>query len=135
MIRFAPALLALALVACVEEGPPPALTGKSWSAIEIGGASPAGAAPTLTIADGRVSGTGGCNTYGGEAQINGAAVKFLGLIATEMACTDAEAMETEQAFMDALSATARAEISEGELTFFSKDGEALVRFTATPTPS
>jgi heat shock protein HslJ len=135
MRRFAFALAALTLTACAEEATPPALIGKGWSAIEIGGAPPAGPAPTLSIADGRVSGSGGCNSYSGEAQVKGASVKFLGVAMTEMACLDAAVMETEQVFMEALNATARAEYSEGELTFLSKDGEALVRFTQSPAPS
>lgn len=54
-------------------------------------------------ADGRVSGTGGCNRIGGSATVTGPAISFGRLISTQMACTPA-AMNQEQKFLAALEA-------------------------------
>lgn len=53
-------------------------------------------------ADGRISGSGGCNRIMGKATINGSAITFGPIASTRMACVPA-AMDQEQKFITALS--------------------------------
>lgn len=55
----------------------------------------------LELADGQVSGSGGCNRVGGTASMDGAALSFGDLFSTEMACAPA-IMDQEAKFLDAL---------------------------------
>lgn len=52
-------------------------------------------------ADGKVSGSGGCNRMMGKAQISGDTISFGAIASTQMACTPA-AMSQERKFFDAL---------------------------------
>jgi len=56
----------------------------------------------LVIApDGKVSGSGGCNSMGGSATIRGKSIRFGQIVSTMKACTPA-AMNQERKFFDAL---------------------------------
>ncbi len=104
MTRIAVALLATALVglsasAAEHKG----LAGTNWQLLQLG---PNGAMsenlPTLSFsADGKVSGSGGCNTFSGPVTISGMAIKFGPLAATKKACSE-EANAQEAAYLKAL---------------------------------
>ena len=79
------------------------LAGTSWQLLQLG---PNGALsenlPTLTFStDGKVSGSGGCNTFSGTATISGMAIKFGALAATKKACSE-EVNAQETAYLKAL---------------------------------
>ncbi len=124
----------LALAACAQPPAPVALTGRTWTAVEIGGeAVPAAIAEpmTLLIEADKVSGFAGCNRFGAAAAITGAKVQFLQLVATKMACMGEGVMAAEGAYLEALGATAGASLdAQGRLVLLSADGEALAVFSS-----
>src|SRR5262245_38427078 len=79
------------------------LDGTSWQLLGLGATGALeGSQPTLTIgADGKVSGSGGCNTYTGAVTTSGMAIKFTGLAATKKSCTD-ELNAQEATYLKAL---------------------------------
>jgi len=105
------------------------LEGPTWRLAEVGGrpvpASEAGSRPHIRLtADGRkLQGSAGCNRMMGTYELNGTSLKFGPIMTTKMACP---AMETEQAFLNALDSTVRYEINGSSLTLYGPD-EALAR--------
>ena len=93
------AALAGGAVAAEHKG----LDGTSWQLLGLGpNGAIEGAQPTLTIgADGKVSGSGGCNTYTGAVTTSGMVIKFTGLAATKKACSD-EINAQEATYLKAL---------------------------------
>jgi heat shock protein HslJ len=113
--------------------PAAALEGTEWRLADIGGQpSPAGADSTrhpgfTLLAEGRkVQGSAGCNRMTGTYQLDGQKLKFGPLATTRMACP---AMETETAFLKALEATTRYEVSGSSLTLYGAD-TAVARLEA-----
>ncbi|MGI4874169.1 MAG: META domain-containing protein [Janthinobacterium lividum] len=83
-------------------------------------------------ADTTAEGHGGCNSFGGKAQLNDAQVSFPKLRNTRMACDD---MPTETAFMQALAATHYYRISGNTLFLYAdaqSTGTALAQLEAVP---
>ena len=121
----------------VPAAPAAALEGTEWQLVDIGGQpAPAGADtmrhPGFTlIAEGRkVHGSAGCNRMKGTYQLDGEKLKFGPLATTRMACP---AMQTETAFLKALEATTRYEISGSSLTLYGAD-TAVARLEAMGKP-
>jgi heat shock protein HslJ len=86
---------------------------------------------TLTFGeDGIVSGSGGCNSLGGEYEVNNQTITFSNVTSTLMAC-DEPRMAQEGAVTQVLSSTAEFEIDGNTLTIVG-DGIALV-LTSVPT--
>ena len=79
---------------------------------------------TIAFEDGQVSGSSGCNSYGGEYQISGKNIEFGMLISTLMAC-DEPIMEQESSFMQMLGDAHRFELVDGQLQIFWSNHEAL----------
>lgn len=79
----------------------------SWLVEDIDGRGVIDNLQTVLVVggDGQVSGTGGCNSIGGKARIDGVAIHFGDLFSTEMACAPA-VMDQEGKFLDALSRAA-----------------------------
>lgn len=89
------------------------LAGTSWSVININNGRQAvvgiEAESTLTMvfdAEGRVSGSTGCNRYTAAYRAEGDALRFSSVAATRMACPNAELAEQEQDFLRALETVA-----------------------------
>ena len=80
-------------------------------------------------ADGTLSGTSGCNGFGGGYKAEGDQITFGNLISTLMACSD-PLMEQEGTMHQVLSGTATYKISGDTLTI-TNNGTALI-FTAAP---
>jgi heat shock protein HslJ len=113
------------------------LEGTEWRLVDIGGQpSPAGADSThhpgfTLLAEGRkVQGSAGCNRMKGTYHLDGQKLKFGPLATTRMACP---AMQTETAFLKALEATTRYEVSGSSLTLYGAD-TAVARLEAAVTP-
>lgn len=87
-----------------------------------------GRTPTLRFLEGdRVSGTGGCNRFSGQASVE-RGVAHLGPVgATRMACRGSVA-DTEARFFQALEATRGARLEGGRLVFLDGAGKPLARF-------
>jgi len=114
------------------------LEGTEWRLVDIGGQpSPAGADSTrhpgfTLLAEGRkVQGSAGCNRMTGTYKLDGEKLKFGPLATTRMACP---AMQTETAFLKALRATTRFEVSGSSLTLYGAD-TAVARLEAAAKPS
>jgi len=126
------AALAILLAGCTGAGAPgdqPAggLVGPVWVAQEVAGAPAAGDVPiTLQFgADGRASGRGGCNGYGGPYTLAGDALSFGPLAATKMACAP-EAMDQEQRYFDALAKVKRYAVADdGALLLVTEEGKEI----------
>jgi heat shock protein HslJ len=120
-------LLILALAGCRPSAP--TITGKNWVIVAIGaqvGPVGAGGQP-LTMnfdAEGkRVSGFGGCNQYGASAAFSGDSVAFGPVVSTKMACEGFDSLE--QAFLDAIPAITRSQVTDSTLLLFGGAGVAV----------
>jgi heat shock protein HslJ len=113
------------LVACGGTSRDP-LNGTAWQLYSIGQYSPIpGSKITLRFENGQASGNAGCNSYGGNYQVNGDQVRFEQLVSTLMACADQSVMDQESAYLKFLGEAQRFEVSEGQLQIYRSDGEAL----------
>lgn len=93
------------------ESGPREIAGTSWLAVDIDGYG-AGNAAQSTISfsnDDQLSGKGGCNSFLGPYEVNGARVKFGPFAMTKMMCEPAIA-EQEDAFLLALAKAATMEV-------------------------
>jgi len=87
---------------------------------------PQGAAATLTIADGRISGEAGCNSFSGPVEIRDGEIVITGLESTLKACEDARG-ELEEAVFAVLGAERIGyEIEAARLTLTGDGGRGLV---------
>lgn len=115
------------LVACGGISSDP-LNGSTWKLYSIGKYSPiAGSKITIRFEDGQASGNSGCNSYGGEYQVNGDKINFQELESTLMACIDPSGvMEQESTYLNFLGEANRLEIDGGKMQIFRSDGQGLI---------
>jgi heat shock protein HslJ len=122
-------IVLLSLAACSETGPATEdpLDGTSWVLIGYGLAAPLpGTEITAKFDQGQVSGSSGCNSYGGSYEVKGDSISVRELFHTEMACLDPEGiMEQEQTYLEYLSGAQTFHLSHGQLQFTRADGETL----------
>jgi heat shock protein HslJ len=150
------AAILLGLTACSAEPPasltrvshPATLAGTTWRLLSIQG-RPVPAIPEVTLAfDGdRISGNGGCNSFGGQFTYEPAtgALAVSGLLSTMRACAEAARNDIEAAYLEALSGAAMASLdsnghlvltgSAAELVFEVGPRSAGVPIEASPTGS
>ena len=116
--RLALAIVSIAVLAfgcspSTESGPsesnpagrPATLAGTAWRVVSVGGRAPVAAArPTAVFSADRITGSGGCNTYGGRYQYDPAAgrIEMRDLGMTLMACVEGPRNDFETAFFQAL---------------------------------
>jgi putative lipoprotein len=82
-------------------------------------------------AEGRIGGSGGCNSYGGTFSAAEGGLTFDGLFSTERACLEEGVMEQERAYFDALQAATRYSIIRNMLVIDTGDSGQLI-FTFVP---
>jgi len=130
------ALLLLARIP-VTAGPDAALLGTYWRAVAIDG-NPVAPQPKpreahlVFAAEGnRVSGSTGCNRVVGTFQQTAEALRFSKMASTKMACPPALDAQ-ERAFLEALNATAAAQISGKTLELKDASGKVRLRLEACP---
>lgn len=88
--------------------------------------------PTLRFETDQVSGTTGCNHYGGSYQVNDGTIKFEGIYSTEMACVDIPGiMDQEKLYLEILGAAQSFKVADGLLIIFAENGQTL---TYQPQP-
>lgn len=86
----------------------------------------AGTTITLQFSDGQVTGSAGCNSYGGSYMVEDGEIAISELFWTEMACLDPEGvMEQEQRYLDILTNVSTYEREAGELTLRTPDDRGL----------
>jgi heat shock protein HslJ len=84
------------------------LSQQDWVAQTIAGAPVVNPGRvTLSFANGRVSGRGGCNLYSGPVEIGRGTLKIGPLISTKMACGQDGVMPQESAYLNALQSASR----------------------------
>lgn len=128
---FAAGILAL-LAACSPVAGDP-LKGTSWSLLEMNGRSALeGTTVTASFADGNVSGSGGCNSYGGAYKVNGDKLQIKELVSTLMACADTGVMDQEAAFLSALGNAQSFKLTGGQLQVVTADGQELTFAAGVP---
>lgn len=92
----------------------------------------AGTAVTLTFeAGGQAGGSGGCNTFGANYQVQRNTLTFGEITSTLMACTEAGVTEQEQHYLEALRTAGEFEQTGDQLVIYYDDGQGALNFTAT----
>ena len=122
-------LLLTALSSC-SSGDDDSLAGTSWMLVSYGSpratSTPVREATIKFDDSGTVSGTTGCNSYGGEYEVDDDSVSFGPIAATEMACLDPPGiMEQESNFLRILSAVTEYELEGNDLTLTGPGGELV----------
>jgi putative lipoprotein len=109
-------------------GPP--LEGTEWTLASGVEDVPADGTPTLTLADGTASGSGGCNSFTGGYEVDDgkASITIGPLAGTMMACEEPK-MTVETTYLAALEAVDAWSIDGDELVL-SSDGDETLRFSA-----
>jgi len=83
--------------------------------------------PTLVIDETEVSGSGGCNTYGGSISIDGDTLRFGPLVSTLMFCADPEGVsDQEAAYLSLLDQVDTFEVTDDRLTLRIATDPALI---------
>lgn len=111
------------------------LAGSQWGLVLLDAETPAipGSGVTLEFGDdGRVSGSAGCNRFGGSYTVDGDALSFSQLFSTRMLCPQDEIMDQEIAFMSALEAATSFAIEGNQLTITYGDGQQLILTRFSP---
>ena len=87
-----------------------------------------GAPVTMTLEDGKASGSAGCNRYFASYEVDGDKITFGETAMTRMLCPDM-VMEQEQAFSKALARVTNFAIENNQLTLLDADGNPVLVFT------
>jgi heat shock protein HslJ len=107
----------------------------NWELVSYGDPSN----PTLAAADvetsvifgedGTITGTVGCNGFGGEYEVNGDTITFGPISSTLMMCTDTAVGDQETFVLNTLIETVNFVIDGDILTFTSPDGSSVIVLT------
>ncbi len=110
-----------------------ALENTAWKLLELGGKAvtetPKEAYIQFDPTSHRVSGSSGCNRLMGSYTTKGDQLQFSQMAGTMMAC--AQGMDSEHAFLQALSRVKKWKISDGKLELFDSDSKMLAKFEPT----
>ncbi len=121
------------------------LAGTQWRLISMGRIGSAanlvsGSSVTLNFGnDGRVSGSGGCNSYGGSFRVQGDRLTFTQVFSTKRACLSTEGNRQESQYFLALESANRFRLSGNQLSIY-YDNRSVLEFTnasagSSETPS
>ena len=104
------------------------MLGKTWELSTYNDTQPiAGHQPVLEFESDQISGTTGCNHYGGTYQIDDESIQFEGIFSTEMACLEPDGlMDQERVYLELLSVADQFELINGKLTFYAESIPILV---------
>ncbi|RPI32544.1 MAG: META domain-containing protein [Chloroflexota bacterium] len=83
---------------------------------------------TLTFADGQAGGSGGCNSYGGQYQVDGDMISLDQMVSTLMACADDRVTQQEGRYFQALESASRFEMQDNRLLIIDDSGQGLLIF-------
>jgi heat shock protein HslJ len=94
----------------------------------------AGGTPlTLNFSDNQnVNGKGGCNAFSGTYKTQGEIIQFEALASTERACADANLMQQESAYLQALQNAQRFQVQGSELKITYSNGQGQLVFQRAP---
>jgi heat shock protein HslJ len=118
--------------------PPAALTQPTWTLTTLvvdGQVQALAASRPATLHfdthDGQVSGTGGCNSFGGSYSLNGNQVQFGELRSTLIGCLDPVVSGQESHYFQALSGALTYNIQGATLTLSGNSGRVQLTFRAS----
>lgn len=95
----------------------------NWKVTSMTGVDSLPVQPTLSFADGKVSGNAGCNNYNANCTLDGDTMSVGLAIATKMYCTN---MKIEKAFFNCLQNTRSYKISDGVLIIYDENKNELM---------
>lgn len=126
LVLFAVLAAAVMLLSACASGAA-SLAGTSWRLVEMNGQLiREDIDVTLNFDDEQqVSGSAGCNSYGGSYSVDGSNISFSQVFHTEMACVDQTIMDTESAFLAALNSGGTFDRVGDSLTINAADGTTL----------
>lgn len=99
----------------------------------VGAETPVVEGSTVTLefdATGQAGGSGGCNSYGTEYQVQNGTLVFGEIVSTLMACADENIGEQEQQYYQALETAGEFEVSGDRLTIYYNDGQGVLNFVS-----
>jgi len=102
----------------------PSLDGE-FKVVEVNGENVESGKLTALIANDKISGYTGCNTYGGSFETNENQVKFSYMRVTKRYCEDMS--KTENALLSAISKTTQLVLIQGELHFLDENETILIK--------
>jgi heat shock protein HslJ len=118
--------------------PPAALTQPTWTltTLVVDGQEQllsSSRAATLHVGahDGQISGSGGCNGYGGSYTLHGSQLQIGELRSTAMACLDPVVSAQESHYLQALSRVATYRLEGNMLTLSGESGRVQLTFQAS----
>jgi heat shock protein HslJ len=122
-------LLILALAACGSSGAR-AIRDTAWELESLVGKDVLpGTTITLKFADDQVSGSAGCNQYGGSYKARQDSLSVGDVFSTEMGCPEPEGiLEQEGVYLTALRAAATYQITADRLEIFDEAGAQILVF-------
>jgi heat shock protein HslJ len=116
--------------ALIREANPSTLAGTTWLVASVNGHSPvAGTAPSAAFTDAQVTGSAGCNGFGGRYRYDPSdgSIAFVELGQTAMLCVDPARNAFESALMQAIgSATTASMDPAGRLVLSGPGGEVVL---------
>jgi heat shock protein HslJ len=134
-------LILLAVAACGSDGgssstsspsgavAAPALDGTDWKLQRSSTFQTQGVVVTLEFGKGRVTGSGGCNNYGGPYRVQGSSITIgPDLMSTKVACPP-PADGVEQRYLAVLPTVKRFTVEDDTLQLADADGKTLLDFT------
>jgi len=109
------------------------LTGNVWVVTSLLGTTPLAGTELTTefTPSGSVSGTSGCNRYGGEYTASGKSLRISSLSSTQMACPQ-KIMAQESVFLKALATTRSYGVKGTTLTLRDAAGRRLLTYASQP---
>jgi heat shock protein HslJ len=120
-------LIVILMAACTAGSGNDPLAETSWKLVSINGVPVLkGTEPSVGFSDGKISGSSGCNTFGGSYKISGQKITTSSIAMTLMACADPGAMDQEQAFLGYLQDSPSFKLTAGQLQIIRSDGKALI---------
>ena len=135
-------LAGLALSACGEssltrEAHPTTLAGTAWRVVSINGRPPvARSEPTAAFGPANVTGSSGCNSYGGAYTYDPStgSIAFKDLMMTLMLCIEPARNDIETLFNQAINQATSASIDpQGRLVLSGPGGEIVLAVDAIPS--
>jgi heat shock protein HslJ len=126
-------ILATALAACGDSDDA-ALENTAWELESLSGNSVLpGTTITLEFSDQEISGSAGCNHYGGAFEAKGKDLSIADIFFTEMACLEEGVMEQEGQYLGVLGSAARYQVSGDRLEIFDEAGTQILVFVKPPS--
>lgn len=120
-------IVILLLTACQAASP---LAGSTWILISLNGQPPLpNTRLTLDLEGKQLSGSDGCNSFGGEFRTSGKKFELTGpLVTTLMACEE-PIMTQASAYLESISRIASYSLDNTTLTLYDENGKALLVFS------